>query len=380
MTHRFRTFLLSTLATGLLASCATPQPSPLAEPLVTPMPSAAIDASRPLTRIAFGSCLKEEDELSILSDIVAADPDLFLLIGDNVYGDPRWDDPEADDPVMPKMSRSYERLASRAEFTALRDAVPMLTTWDDHDYGANDAGGDYAFKERAEDLYLDAWAVPADDERRRRPGIHTSRTFGPDGQSVQVILLDTRYFRGPLTRTDERNAPGKERYLPSPDASSTMLGEDQWDWLEETLREPADLRLLVSSIQVHSDAHGWEAWRTLPHERERLYDMLAETGAAEDTVILSGDRHAGSIYRRNAGGTPVTEVTSSSLNAPVSIWIQQALDRGDPPRPVEQGPYQLYPMQNEVNYGLIDIDWDARSASVSVVSPGHETYTETVGF
>ena len=88
MTHRFRTFLLSTLATGLLASCATPQPSPLAEPLVTPMPSAAIDASRPLTRIAFGSCLKEEDELSILSDIVAADPDLFLLIGDNIYSNP----------------------------------------------------------------------------------------------------------------------------------------------------------------------------------------------------------------------------------------------------------------------------------------------------
>ena len=37
-----------------------------------------------------------------------------------------------------------------------------------------------------------------------------------------------------------------------------MLGEEQWRWLGNLLREPADLRLLASSIQVVADGHGWE--------------------------------------------------------------------------------------------------------------------------
>ncbi len=376
--------LLATLfLSSTLTACAATMPDQIGfldEATVPAMTSAPLAETATLTRIGFGSCLKEEDDQSIWTTILAEDPDLFLFIGDNVYGDPWRDDPEALDPMMPKMVRSYTKLASIPEFTEFRNATPLLTTWDDHDYGVNDGGAEFPFRERAEDLYNDAWAVPADDERRMRPGIHTSKTYGPDGQRVQIILLDTRYFRGPLTKTDEWNAPGKERYIPSEDTSSTMLGDAQWAWLEAELQEPADLRLLVSSVQVHSDAHGWEAWRVLPHERERLYAMLDSTGAAEDTIILSGDRHAGSIYRRNAGDTPVLEVTSSSLNAPVSFWKNQAIERGEAPRPPEQGPFQLYPMQDEVNYGLIDINWDTREATLSVVSPGLAPYVETKRF
>ena len=372
-----RTALALTLTAALSACSATlPDSFPYAAeaPLVTPMPSAPIADDARLTRIAFGSCLKEEDDQSIWNDVLEADPDLFLFIGDNVYGDPWRDDPEALDPLMPKMMRSYERLAERTAFATFRQQVPVMATWDDHDYGANDAGAEFAFKARAQALYNDAWAVPADDPRRQRPGVYTSRTFGPDGERVQVILLDTRYFRGPLTKTDEYNAPGKERYIPSPDTSSTMLGEDQWAWLDATLREPADLRLLVSSIQVHADGHGWEAWATLPHERQRLYDMLADTGAS-NTVLLSGDRHAGSIYERtDVAPFPIREVTASSLNAPVSAWIAQDIARGRAPRPTEPGPHRLYPMQQDVNFGMIDIDWETREASLQVVEPGGETY------
>ena len=370
--------LASLLLASSMGACSATMPDAVpyaAEaPLVTPMPSAPIADDARLTRIAFGSCLKEEDDMSIWNDVLEADPDLFLFIGDNVYGDPWRDDPEALDPLMPKMIRSYNRLAERAAFATFRQQVPVMTTWDDHDYGANDAGAEFPFKVRAQALYNDAWAIPARDPRRQRPGVYTSRTFGPNGQRVQVILLDTRYFRGALTKTDEYNAPGKERYVPSTDTSSTMLGEAQWAWLEATLREPADLRLLVSSIQVHADGHGWEAWATLPHERQRLYDMLAETGAS-NTVLLSGDRHAGSIYERtDVAPFPIREVTASSLNAPVSAWIAQDIARGRPPRPTEAGPHRVFPMQQDANFGLIDIDWDTREASLQVVEPGGETY------
>jgi alkaline phosphatase D len=105
---------------------------------------------------------------------------------------------------------------------------------------------------------------------------------------VQVILLDTRFFRSPLKPTDQRNAPGRERYLPDEDPTKTMLGEAQWAWLADRLREPAEVRLIVSSVQVLAEGHGWERWGNFPRERQRLYDLIRDTGA-RGVVYLSGD-------------------------------------------------------------------------------------------
>ena len=66
---------------------------------------------------------------------------------------------------------------------------------------------------------------------------------------MQVIMLDTRYFRSPLKRKDGPRNPS-DPYEGNPDPTTTILGEDQWRWLGEQLRVPAELRLLVSSIQV----------------------------------------------------------------------------------------------------------------------------------
>jgi len=339
------------------------------------MSSAALDSSKALTRIAFGSCLNETKEQDIWNNIAAENADLFLFIGDNVYGDTYRSDSRWTDPSMPKMRKSYNTLADVPEFASFRAQTPLLTTWDDHDYGANDGGAYYPFKKLAEQMYLDAWDVPASDERRRRDGVHTSKIIGPDGQRVQIILLDTRYFRTNLQATDERNAAGKERYVPLEGGHGTMLGEGQWDWLAAELKKPADLRLLVSSIQVHADGHGWEAWRTMPAERQKLYDTIDASGA-EDVVILSGDRHSGSIYRRDdVIDYPLYEVTSSSLNLPSSIWRAESGDTS-----VEAGPYRLHPMQYEANYGLIDVNWTARKAELKVVSPKGGDFVQTIDF
>ena len=366
--------LASTLLLAACASSMTPATAPLATG-VTPMSSAALDVSMPLSRITFGSCLKERDDQSIWNTIAAENSDLFLFIGDNVYGDAYRSDPVALDPEMPKMRESYNTLAAVPEFAAFRAQTPVMATWDDHDYGANDGGAYYPFRERAESLFLDAWAVPGDDERRSRDGIHTSRIIGPAGQRVQIILLDTRSFRTDLQATDARNAPGKERYVPLEGGHGTMLGEAQWDWLAGELAKPADLRLLVSSIQVIADGHGWEAWRTMPAERERLYDLIDDSGA-EGVVLLSGDRHAGSIYRReDVADYPLYEVTASSLNAPQSTWREE---RGE--TSVEAGPHRLHTMQFDVNYGRIDVDWAARSAELRVVAPNGTDFINRITF
>lgn len=367
------------LSAGFLAACETVPVSSSSnsniETGVTPMPSAVLDTTKALTRIAFGSCLNETKDQTIWNKVAAENADLFLFTGDNIYGDTYSSDPRWTDPTMPKMRDSYNTLANVTEFANFRAQTPLMTTWDDHDYGGNDAGAYYPFKHLAEDMFLDAWAVPANDERRKRDGIYTSKVIGPAGQRVQIIMLDTRFFRTDLQATDKRNEPGKERYVPLKGGHGTMLGEAQWNWLEGELQKPADLRLLVSSIQVHADGHGWEAWRTMPAERNKLYGMIEESGA-EGVVIISGDRHAGSIYKRDGiADYPLYEVTSSSLNLPVSAWRAESGETR-----MEDGPHRIYPMQFEVNYGLINVDWAARKAELKVVSPTHGNYVQTMDF
>ena len=339
------------------------------------MTSASLDKSQPLYRIAFGSCMKEKDDQSIWDKVSAEEPDAFVFLGDNVYGDLYSDDPRFTDPEMPAMQESYLKLSQSGPFASFREKTLVLATWDDHDFGVNDGGADYPFKAKAEELFLDAWAVPSSDERRSREGIYTSDIIGPFGQSVQIILLDTRYFRGSLKVTDEKNAPLKERYLQSYDSTSTMLGQAQWDWLEAELKKPADLRILVSSIQVIADGHGWEAWRTLPLQRNKLYQMLSDTNA-DNTIIVSGDRHSGAFYERgDVTGARLLEMTTSSLNAPVSAWRARSGETR-----IEPGPYRDGEPQFEVNYGMMDINWENRQVSLRLVSPGLETKTQVFDF
>ena len=60
--------------------------------------------------------------------------------------------------------------------------MPVFATWDDHDYGFNDAGARFRWRNKAEELFLDFLQVPGDHARRRRAGIYHSRILGPPGQ------------------------------------------------------------------------------------------------------------------------------------------------------------------------------------------------------
>ena len=320
-----------------------------------PMPSAALDPSETLTRIVFASCAQQNEDQSIWDVIAGENPDLTLYIGDNVYGDVR-----SDDASLPELKAAYMRLAQSEPFARARASAPLLTTWDDHDFGMNDAGGEYQYKENAEALFEYVWDVK--DDRASRPGVYGSWILGEeDGRSVQIIMLDTRFFRSTLKPTDEYGAKGKERYIPDPDPQKTMLGEAQWAWLAAELEKPADLRLLISSVQVISEGHGWEAWKMLPTERERLYETIEEAGA-EGVVLVSGDRHAAALYKKDGKvGYPLYEATSSSLNLPLRNWL-------DPDEPFEQepGPNRLTDMIIDANYGLIEIDWEAGVVDISI--------------
>jgi alkaline phosphatase D len=300
----------------------------------------------PLTRIAFGSCAHQDKPQPIWDAVLDYRPELFIFAGDNVYGDLA---PGAPTPL----AEAYAKAATIPGQQALRAQVPVLAVWDDHDYGQNDAGGDFPYREQAKALFLDYWQIAADDPRRSRAGIYHAETFGPEGMRLQVILLDTRSFRSPLIATDRLGAPGKEHYLPDPDPAKTMLGAAQWAWLRDQLEQPAEVRLIVSSIQVLAESHGWERWGNLPRERERLFGLIAETGA-QGVILLSGDRHVGGLYHRPAAEPyGLYELTSSGLNMTY-------------PAATEAGPLRLGAVYGAANFGSIDIDWWAGEVALAV--------------
>ncbi len=292
-----------------------------------------------VTRVAFGSCAHQSHPQPIWSAVVDTAPDFFVFMGDNVYGDVTTNDPQ-----MNELRVAYDTMAANPDFAAARQALTIHPIWDDHDYGKNDAGGDFALRAQSKDIFREFWQIPDHDPRASRQGLYHAWIEGKPGNRLQVILLDTRSFRSELTPTDEPDAPGKQRFMPEPDPSRTMLGEAQWTWLEAQLRKPAEVRLLVSSVQVIAEGHGFERWGNLPTERQRLYDLLTRTQAA-GVIMLSGDRHLGAIYRQDNHPYPLYEVTSSSLNRPLNRQI-------DEPGPNRQG--EVFTKEN---FGLLTIDW-----------------------
>ena len=299
----------------------------------------------PLSRIAFGSCATQERPQPIWDAVLASRPQLMLLLGDNIY---------ADTTDMDVMRRKYGKLAAMPGFRAIREACPILATWDDHDLGANDAGGDYPRKDESQKVFLDFFGEPPDSPRWKRPGVYNSYVFGPVGQRVQVILLDTRYFRSPLKR-DPRGLISRGPYVSNPNTSTTVLGEDQWRWLGEQLRVPAEVRILASSIQVVAEDHGWEKWMNFPHERERLFKLIRDSGA-EGLIILSGDRHLAELSMMDAGvGYPIYDLTASGLNQAARAW-----------RPLEANRHRVATMNWDDHFGVIAIEWDRPDPRISL--------------
>lgn len=349
--RRARQWLASLLLACLALSVRAEDPARAAPP----DPHPALD--RTLTRIGFGSCAEGGREQSIWNAVLAARPELFVFLGDNVYGDTR---------NMQQLRAKYAQLAAQPGFQQLRASTPLAVTWDDHDFGEDDAGGDYPQKEASRQVFLDFWGEPADSPRRARDGVYASYVFGPSGQRVQLILLDLRYNRTPLRKLDP--GPGNYRawatarhkrglevpgpYARNPDPTATMLGERQWQWLERQLEVPADVRLIGSSLQVLADFPGWEGWYNYPRDLQRLIELVRRK-QARGVVFLSGDTH-------------YAELSQLDVNVPYTFWdlTSSGLTEVWPVRTPNAN--KASETLREPNFGLVEIDWAGPQTTVTL--------------
>lgn len=303
-------------------------------------------AEEPVKRIAFGSCATQQRDCPIWLTIADYRPDWLLLLGDNIYAD------VVDGRLKPatpeRIQAAYDELAKVPAFQRLRREASLLATWDDHDYGNNDAGVEWEHKDAAAKLFHDFFGTPADSPLRKQRGIYNAKMVGPPGKRVQMIMLDTRYFRSELEKGTEPMPGFRARpYVATAGDQATMLGEAQWEWLAEQLKQPAELRIIGSSIQVLSNDHPFEKWGNMPAERQRLFDLI-RAQEASGVVIISGDRHLGEIsVDDNVIGYPLYDITASGLNQANEGW------RMPEPNALR---HSSLPYGN--HFGSIEIDWD----------------------
>lgn len=331
------------LGCALAAGCRTKSPQVTAD-----------QSSAAITTIAFGSCSDQKRPQPLWDDILAQKAQVWIWLGDNIYGDSE---------NMDTLKAKYDRQKSNPVYQQLRQSTSVIGVWDDHDYGVNDGGKEYPFRKQSQQLMLDFFDVPAGSPLRRQEGGYSSHTYGPAGKRVKVILLDGRYFRDPLKKNGKENVP---------DPSGDMLGEAQWTWLEKELtNSDADVHVIGSGVQVLPEEHVYEKWANFPTSRQRLLDLLSKT-KPRGTLFISGDRHIAEVSKVTVPGLPyaVYDITSSGLT-----HVSKAHE--------EANKHRVGEMVAQLNYGLISIDWNAKplTATVRINGDNRATYlTQEIKF
>ena len=342
-------FILSLLALFSINGCATKQ-------------AYQTELEDDVFTLAFASCARQDEPQPIWNEIAKVNPEVFLYIGDNVYADVYEVDGKRILQTVDSKERfeaAYAQANAIPEFAAFRAQVPlMLGTWDDHDYGKNDGGKEFVLKKDSQEAFLDFFEFAKDDPIRQQEGIYHSRIIEDAGRQVQVIMLDTRYHRDQLIKNPTGRPKNKGPYLVNSDTSATILGDKQWQWLAQELEKPADVRFIVTSIQIVAYEHAWEGWGMFPHERDRMYQLIADK-KANGIVFISGDRHLMEISKDEGQlgqkvPYPIWDFTSSDITRNFSVVN-------------EENSFRQGAVVRDTNFGEIIINWADNTLDSNIV-------------
>ena len=264
---------------------------------------------------------------------------MWVWGGDNIY---------ADTNNMHKMKRMYKTQKKLQGYRKLITKVPILATWDDHDYGKNDAGVEFKMKDESQQLFLDFLNVPKNSSRREQKGVYHSKVFKTENGNVKVIILDTRYFRTSLTK-----GTNGQRFQPNQYNEGTILGKTQWKWLtNELTNSTATFTVVVSSIQVLSKEHGFEKWANFPHEVDKLFGLIKKS-TNTNVILLSGDRHISEFSKTTIKelSYPIIDFTSSGLTHAYSSFTS------------EKNNFRVGSVVNSLSYGTLLLDLKTKKAT-----------------
>ncbi len=229
-------------------------------------------------------------DLEIFESIVANKPDAMIWLGDNTYlREPDWNSRAG-------ILKRYSHTRAIPETKALFASTANYATWDDHDFGPNDADRSWWGKHNTLEAFSLFWPNPSYGVMDK-PGVTT--TF--ELVDVQVFMLDDRYYRSANDRKD---------------GDRTILGEHQIQWLIDALSaSTATFKVIVVGSQFLTDNLRKECFSRMPEERKRIIDLIT-LNKISGVLFVTGDIHAAELSKLDRPGTyPLYELTSSSLTA-----------------------------------------------------------------
>lgn len=283
-----------------------------------------------ISRIAFGSCAHQNREQPIWEAVRESNPDVWVWLGDNIYGD-------TDDAKI--LAEKYALQKAKPGYSQLIEECRVLGTWDDHDFGKNNGGKEFSGKAITQKALLDFLDEPLDSPRRMQEGVYWSYLFGEGEQQVQVLLIDVRYHR---------DLPGEK--------NADIFGQAQRDWIVSQLsaHQPA-VTLIASGTQVIPEDHRYEKWAQFPEARNWFFNTLSEHRES-GVVFLSGDRHISEFSSTKLKGMeqPIFDITASSLS---HSWEDF---------PGEENRHRVGKVFHQNNFGFLEIDWEHRQMLASI--------------
>lgn len=281
-----------------------------------------LDSIKNVDVIAFGSCNHQGLSQEMWLNMMDYKPDIFVFLGDAVYGDCK---------TTSCIYKTYNKQLSKPYFLDFLERVPMIGTWDDHEYGINNSGIENPIKKESQKYFLDFIGEPANSARRLQEGIYAAYTLGKENEKVKFILLDERYFR---------DQPGE---------NGDILGEVQWQWFEKELNNSdAQINLIGSSSQFLSTVTTCDRWEQYPKSLKRMYEVIKKS-KKPGVIFLSGDIHCAEMMTNNA----------SDLNYPLYEFTSSGLTHAHQSPKINSNKYKIQKPFCGLNYGLITINWNS---------------------
>lgn len=300
-------------------------PSPVGHASTAPRP----DDPTATLRLGIACCAHlAHRPLDAYDALAERSPDLVAFIGDYIYETAdEAHDPPHECVTEDDYHRRYSQYRSQSPLRDLHATAPTIAVWDDHEIvneswatgSPADPTGSHQWQERrvAAARAFAAWmpqrsaAGPTGLDRRVRWG-----------DVVDVVVLDARHGARERPRRD-----GGPSFVADSD-ERRILGDDQWDWLEECVDSaPGWLVLCVPTqvsplhlVRVPDPRRGRRPrplvnpgqWDGYPRERERLGTLLERVEGR--VLVCTGDLH-GRFFTgfSTPSGVAIPEVTTPSI-------------------------------------------------------------------
>ncbi|MCK6598414.1 MAG: hypothetical protein L6Q37_08630 [Bdellovibrionaceae bacterium] len=254
-------------------------------------------------RIALVSCMDAKlHKPQMWQSLLQQQADLILFIGDSVYADAETNGPANGFHLW----RSFANSRFTLDIYKWRYLVPILSVWDDHDFGHDNSGNFYPYIKESTINFKTFFAqdYQVSPNLTHGPGISSAFKLG----SLLIILLDGRSFR---------HHPGTQDLF-------GMFGLKQETWVYQVIKNHPGPILLVNGSQWFSDSGVGESFN---HDyTENFKQFITHLKSLNKKILFaSGDVHFSELISipKNILGYQTYEITSSAMHSLTAPGIPQ---------------------------------------------------------